>query len=59
MFSSAISEGTFLRHLAGINSLHSNRTERSDAYGLRYGFRQPTSKIIKEESNARIHIHQL
>ena len=59
MFSSAISGGIFLRHLAGSNSLYSNRTERSDAYGLRYGFRQPTSKIIKEESNARIHIHQL
>ena len=32
MFSSAISGGTFLRHLAGSNSLYSNRTERSDAY---------------------------
>lgn len=32
MFSSAISGGIFLRHLAGSNSLYSNRTERSDAY---------------------------
>ena len=59
MFSSAISGGIFLRHLAGSNSLYSNRTERSDAYRLRCSFRQQTSKIIKEESNARIHIHQL
>lgn len=32
MFFSAISGGIFLRHLAGSNSLYSNRTERSDAY---------------------------
>ena len=57
MFSSAISGGIFLRHLAGSNSLYSNRTERSDAYRLRCSFRQQTSKITKEESNARIHIH--